>query len=230
MMFKLNKTTITGTAIIIALIAVSIVFLVIEGNRPPPATPLGNVEVREYEGQALSSIDDFRENSIRGPQHVDVNEYHLEVDGLVSRAVRYTYDEVVDKFASYSKVVRLKCVEGWSVDILWQGVLVRDILAQARVQPEARVVIFQAYDGYKTSFPIEYFTENNILMAYGMNGVPLPAERGFPFQLVAESKWGYKWIKWVTRIELSDNTDYRGYWESAGFSNDGDVNGPMTEP
>jgi DMSO/TMAO reductase YedYZ molybdopterin-dependent catalytic subunit len=60
-------------------------------------------------------------------------------------------------------------------------------------------------------------------MAYKMNNVTLPPERGFPFQLVAESKWGYKWIKWITTIELSDDSAYRGYWESRGFSNTGNV-------
>jgi DMSO/TMAO reductase YedYZ molybdopterin-dependent catalytic subunit len=53
--------------------------------------------------------------------------------------------------------------------------------------------------------------------------VTLPPERGFPFQLVAESKWGYKWIKWVTEIELTDDAGYRGYWESRGYSNIGDL-------
>jgi DMSO/TMAO reductase YedYZ molybdopterin-dependent catalytic subunit len=65
--------------------------------------------------------------------------------------------------------------------------------------------------------------ENDIIMAYKMNGVKLPAERGFPFHLVAESKMGYKWIKWITEIELSDDEDYRGYWESRGFSNDANL-------
>jgi DMSO/TMAO reductase YedYZ molybdopterin-dependent catalytic subunit len=56
-----------------------------------------------------------------------------------------------------------------------------------------------------------------------MNEAVIPTERGFPFQLVAESKWGYKWIKWITRIELSDDVNYRGYWESRGYSNEGDL-------
>ena len=55
------------------------------------------------------------------------------------------------------------------------------------------------------------------MIAYKMNGVVLPPERGFPFQLVAESKYGYKWIKWRTAIEVSNNTDYLGFWESRGF-------------
>ena len=57
-----------------------------------------------------------------------------------------------------------------------------------------------------------------------MNNATLPAERGFPFQLVAESKWGYKWIKWVTEIELSDDISYKGYWEKRGFSNTANIN------
>ncbi len=57
-----------------------------------------------------------------------------------------------------------------------------------------------------------------------MNGVVLPPERGFPFQLVAEDKLGYKWAKWIDRIELSDNADYKGYWEQRGYDNDADFN------
>ena len=63
------------------------------------------------------------------------------------------------------------------------------------------------------------------MIAYKMNNVILPPERGFPFQLVAEQKWGYKWIKWITKIELSNNTNYKGFWESRGYNNDGNLNG-----
>jgi len=63
-----------------------------------------------------------------------------------------------------------------------------------------------------------------------MNGLTLSAERGFPFQVVAESKWGYKWVKWVTEIELSVDEHYRGYWESRGYNNNGDQAGPIFEP
>jgi len=101
--------------------------------------------------------------------------------------------------------------------------LVKDLLAEAKPLSNARVVIFHAYDGYTTSLPIEYIMDNDILIAYKMNDVVLPPERGFPFGLVAESKWGYKWIKWITEIELSDDVNYRGYWEQRGYSNSGDL-------
>ena len=114
-------------------------------------------------------------------------------------------------------------MEGWEVNILWEGIKVEDILEIADIKSEAETIIFYAYDGYSTSFPVEYITENDIIMAYKMNNVTIPPERGFPFQLVAESKWGYKWIKWITSIEISDNTNYRGYWESRGYSNNADL-------
>jgi DMSO/TMAO reductase YedYZ molybdopterin-dependent catalytic subunit len=184
---------------------------------------LAPVEIREYEGVDLSSINSFRENSIEGPQEIDMESYMLRITGLVVNSKNYTYDEVIDKHQQYKKVVTLDCVEGWSVTILWEGLLVRDVLAEAEPLANAQVVIFHAYDGYTTSLPVDYIADNDILMAYKMNGVVLPPERGFPFQLVAESKWGYKWIKWITEIELSDDADYRGYWESRGYSNSADL-------
>ncbi len=193
------------------------------------ATPLPGVEVREYEGEQLSAISAFRENSIKGPQTVDIADYQLEISGLVADARDYSYDEVLENYEQYRKVVTLNCVEGWGVTILWEGVLVRDILAEAGPLPEAEVVIFHAYDGYSTSFPLEYIMDNPIMMAYKMNDVVLPPERGFPFELVAESKWGYKWIKWITKIELSDDSFYRGYWEQRGYSNSGDLDKPFFE-
>jgi len=61
------------------------------------------------------------------------------------------------------------------------------------------------------------------MIAYKMNTVTIPPERGFPFQLVAEGKYGYKWAKWITRIEVSDDTNFRGYWESYGYDNVADL-------
>jgi DMSO/TMAO reductase YedYZ molybdopterin-dependent catalytic subunit len=184
---------------------------------------LAPTEVREYEGVDLSSINAFRENSIKGTQEIDVENYTLRITGLITNSTSYTYDEILNRYQNYEKVVTLDCVEGWSVTILWEGFLVKDLLAEAEPLANAEVVIFHAYDGYTTSLPIDYIRDNNILMAYKMNDVILPAARGFPFQLVAESKWGYKWIKWITEIELSDDASYKGYWESRGFSNSADL-------
>lgn len=212
--------------VLLLLVTVAVIFIgstVWRNNKINGINTLSSVEIREYEGQKLSSIDDFRENSIRGPQFIDNESYRLVVTGLVNNEIEFIYDDVISNHPLFEKVVTLHCVEGWDVTILWEGLLVKDLINEAEVDSEAKVVIFYAYDGYSTSLPLDYIINNEILMAYKMNGVVLPPERGYPFQLVAESKYGYKWIKWITKIELSDNVDYQGYWESRGYSNDADL-------
>jgi len=218
-----KKRTLISTSVVVMAIIAFVVSLVVFGPKTGGVEQLEGVEIREYKGENLSSINGFRENSIKGPQHVDIETYKLEITGLVANPTSYTYDEIVDDNENFKKVVRLNCVEGWAVNLLWEGVLVRDVLAEAAPLPEANTIIFHAYDGYTTSFPLEYVELYDILMAYKMNEVTLPPERGYPFQLVAESKWGYKWIKWITKIELSDDPEYRGYWESRGYSDIGDL-------
>jgi hypothetical protein len=193
----------------------------VSGRKP---VKLSAVEVTEYQGEKLGSMNDFRENSIKGPQYVDKKSYRLDITGLISAPTSYSYDDIL-QLPTYQKVVTINCVEGWSVKALWEGVLVKDLLKHVTIKPEATTIIFYAADGYSTSFPLEYILQNNIIMADKLNGVELPPERGFPFQLVAEQKWGYKWIKWITKIELSSDTNYKGFWESRGYNNNGDLNG-----
>jgi len=151
------------------------------------------VEIRQYKGENLSSIEDFHENSIEGPQKVDISKYQLEITGLVDNPSQLTYEEVLN-LPAYTKVVTLNCVEGWNAKILWEGILIEDILKTAGVKNEANTVIFYAYDGYTSSLSLDFIKDRNILLAYKMNEVVLPPERGFPFQVVAEDKWGYKWV------------------------------------
>jgi DMSO/TMAO reductase YedYZ molybdopterin-dependent catalytic subunit len=215
-----------GIVVVIAaviLIAAALFLLLGPGSQPGSPRVLPGVEVRAYEGKDLSSINDFRENSIKGPQYINASDYRLTVTGLTNSTDVYSYNEVLDRFPHYTKVVTLFCVEGWDVTILWEGVKVSDIIRDAGIDPRANTVIFTAHDGYTTSFPLSYLMNNDIIMAYRMNNVTLPADRGYPFQLVAEDKWGYKWIKWVEKIELSSDPNYRGYWEERGYSNTGDL-------
>ena len=219
-MYKLDnwKNTFLSILIILALIFIGAGLYL--QNSPRTLYP---GEILEYEGEDLSSINDFRENSIQGPQEINVSSYRLTITGLVNETKEYTYEDLLNSFQKYRKVTTLHCIEGWSVKILWEGFMLEEILDTATVQSESVIVIFRAYDGYSTSLPLEYIENKDILLAYKMNDIVLPPERGFPFQLVAESKYGYKWIKWITEIELSTDTDYRGYWESRGYSNDASI-------
>lgn len=183
---------------------------------------LAAAQITEYNGAKLGSIEDFRENSIKGPQYVDIATYKLTVDGLVEKPAAYTYDEVLAN-PKYTKVVTLYCVEGWDVTILWEGVLLKDLFDKSTLSGNANTVIFHSTDGYTTSLPLQTILDKNLILAYKMNEVVLPPERGYPFQLVAEDKLGYKWAKWIDRIELSDDADYKGYWEKRGYDNEADL-------
>jgi DMSO/TMAO reductase YedYZ molybdopterin-dependent catalytic subunit len=211
----MSNTTLSEFCLCLALLLAGVLAGCLGGQAPQR---LPGVEVREFRGQPLSSVNDFRENSIEGPQQVNITEYRLTIDGLVTELRSFTYDQVLG-FPRYEKVVTLSCVEGWDATILWQGVKVSDLIHAAGPDPRANTVIFTAADGYTTSLPLDYIANRNILLAYAMNNITMPVERGYPFELVAEDRWGYKWIRWVTGIRLSDDPTYRGYWESRGYSN-----------
>lgn len=183
---------------------------------------LAEVEVKEYQGKDLSSILDFRENSIAGPQYIDIETYTLTVDGLVDKPTEYGYAQLLEN-ESFTKNITLHCVEGWSVDILWKGILLEELLDDIGVRDGVVTVIFHSYDGYTTSLPLATVLERDMILAYEINGLVLPPELGFPFQLIAEDKLGYKWAKWITRIELSDDAEYEGYWEQRGYGNEADA-------
>jgi len=189
----------------------------------PTPIPLYPGEVREYQGQNLSPVGRVFENAIAGIQQIDLASYKLGIFGLVDTTVELSYNDVVAGHQNYQKVVTIYCVDGWDATILWEGVLVKDLIQNAGTNSAANTVIFHASDGYTTAIPLDYLVNNNIIIAYKMNDIVMPPERGFPFQLVAESKYGYKWAKWITGIELSNDPNYLGYWESRGYPNGADI-------
>ncbi len=204
--------------IIIVLVASFATYL-----QSPSTKTLYPTEIRQYQGQNLSSINNVYENSIKGTQYINQTTFHLTVTGLVNRTIQSAYSDVVDNHQKYEKVVTIYCVEGWSAKILWEGILVKDLLQDAGASQNASTVIFHASDGYTTALPMDFIIQNNIMIAYKMNGVNLTPKIGWPFMLVAESQYGYKWIKWLTEIEVSNNTNYLGYWESRGYPNNATI-------
>ena len=83
----------------------------------------------------------------------------------MNRTVRSSYDEVVNGHQHYQQVVTINCVEGWNAKILWEGVLVKDLLQEAGASQNATVAIFHGSDGYTTALPINYMIQNNIMIA-----------------------------------------------------------------
>jgi len=197
---------------------------------PVPTPFLYPGEITQYQNQNLTAIRDlignFLASSIIGAQDINQTTYRLNITGLVNQNLEYTYGYVVNNFQAHQEVVELYCVEGWNVNILWEGISVNDLLQAAGVSPQANTLIFYASDGYSTSLPLSYVVQNNLIIAYKMNNVTLTAETGWPFILVAENQTGYKWIKWLTQIDVSNDSSYLGYWESRGYPNNATLDNP----
>ena len=230
---KRAKKVLQVIALIAILLGISLIFIILPPMRPPSSKFLYPGEVNQYAGQNLTSVSNYLgyvaehpDVAIAGAQNIDRTTYHLAITGMVNDPLNYTYGDVVNNFNSTLQVATLPCVEGWSVTMLWQGVPISDLLQQAGVSPDATTLIFLASDGYSTSLPLSYVTQNNIMIAYKMNNVTLTAQTGWPFFLVAKSQYGYKWIEWLTEINVSNNSNYLGYWESRGYPNNATVTSP----
>jgi len=186
------------------------------------ATRFREGEIREYEGARLDPAIAARDNSIKGAQQVDLANYRLKVTGEVESPLELQYKDVL-ALDPYERKITLYCVEGWSSTVLWKGSRIMDIIDAAHPLPTANTVIFHAIDGYTTSLPLEMIEDRDLILAYGANGLDLPVEMGYPFIVVAEDNAGYKWARWVTEIELSDDENYQGYWESRGYPTNADL-------
>lgn len=218
------------------LITAALIVFLISGcgkeGEPPEEVPTGEeVEATEFQGTRLTPIEEQLNNALAGTQVLDRDTYTLTVDGLVDNPLTLTYDELLE-YPQESWLMDLNCVEGWNFVAKWTGPQLNSIFEDAGVQSEAKIAIFYTADvpdeGY-TSLNLDYIRDNDILIAFKLNDITLPDDRGFPFQVVAKDKFGYKWAKWVTRIELSSNEDFRGYWEKVGYNNDAFDKGPPFE-
>jgi DMSO/TMAO reductase YedYZ molybdopterin-dependent catalytic subunit len=203
----------------------------ITSTTPGGTTTVGEVEATEFLGTKLTPIADQRNNALSGTQKIDKDTYKLTVDGLVENPLSLSYADLL-AYPQISKLMNLNCVEGWYFTAKWTGPALGAIFADAKVKPEALIAIFYSTDvetkGY-SSLTLKDINDRNLIIALKLNDLTLPQSRGFPFQVVAESKYGYKWAKWITRIELSSDTNFRGYWEDSGYNNNADINGPALE-
>ena len=99
----------------------------------------------------------------------------------------------------------------------WRGVPLRMFLERARLKPSVVDISFYAQDGYSESIPLEMAMRDEVIVAYEMNGEPLPSKHGFPARLIVPGYFGLKHVKWLTKIEPVVH-DFRGYWQQRGWT------------
>lgn len=181
-------------------------------------------EIQEYKGRKLSPFERAYDNAVEQPleRQVKIASFRLKVDGAVEKPLSLSYDQVL-ALPQVKRVVNMPCVEGWTETLLYEGVRLVDLLDKAKMKPGVTTVIFYtAGKRYSSSLSLDYVKKADVLLGFKINGLTLDQKRGFPFQVVALHKLGYKWVKWVERIELSDKP-YEGFWEKRGYSNQADT-------
>jgi DMSO/TMAO reductase YedYZ molybdopterin-dependent catalytic subunit len=129
--------------------------------------------------------------------------WRLPVEGRVARPGAYSVAEL-QRFPARTQITRHTCEEGWTAIAEWTGVPLSRILENAGIQPTARFVNFYAYDGYMESIDLLDAFHPQTLLAYGMNGRDLPVAHGAPVRLRIEKQIGYKSVKYLQRITVTD--------------------------
>ncbi len=170
------------------------------------------------------NADFYRIDTALTVPQIPTDDYELRVTGMVDKELRFSFDELMTRnVVEYD--ITLTCVSNTIGGELvgnarWLGVRLDELLAEAGVQSGADQVVGRSIDGYTCGFPIEAATDGrNALVAFGMNGEPLPLEHGFPVRLIVPGLYGYvSATKWLTEIELTTFEKFESYWVPRGYS------------
>jgi DMSO/TMAO reductase YedYZ molybdopterin-dependent catalytic subunit len=150
----------------------------------------------------------------------DRETYRLRVEGLVQRPVSLSLADL-EALPVAEQVSDFRCVTGWTVDdVRWTGVRIGDVLAGAGPLPSGAALSFvSAERPYVDSLTLEQALLPDVMLAWGMDGLPLQRPHGAPLRLVMPRMYGYKSVKWVERIVVT-REPIVGYWEQRGYDRD----------
>lgn len=168
---------------------------------------------------SLTPLDDWYIVQIGPTPQVNVGSYTLVIDGLVNNPLSLTYPEltsmptktILDTIQCVSDPYFLRAV------VEWTGVPLKYVLNLAGIQSGAtKVILYGGADGYTSDLPLWKAMEDDTLIAFMADGQPLLRTHGYPVRLVVPRWWGYKYVKWLVKITVT-NENYLGYWESRGY-------------
>jgi DMSO/TMAO reductase YedYZ molybdopterin-dependent catalytic subunit len=177
-----------------------------------------------------SNIDFFIRNHFTAPKISD-DAWQLEIGGLVSKPLKLSYSDLL-LMPSVRRPSTLECAGNASGGAgvgtaVWSGFPLRDLLQQAGLKPGATTIVFHGADSgegenvppgthFARAIPLEKAMEPGTLLAYEMNGEPLPAEHGFPLRALVPSWYGMDSVKWLTRIEVLE-PPFKGYFQDEKY-------------
>ncbi len=147
-------------------------------------------------------------------------DYRLRVTGMVGRSATFTLDQL-HAMTQTALTRDFQCVTGWRVAAVpWSGVTLADLLDAVQIQPGAQAVTIRSFDGvYTESLTLDQARRPDVLIALNMLGAPVTHEHGGPVRLYVAPMYGYKSLKWLSEIEVTDRVQ-PGYWEQDGYDVD----------
>ena len=194
--------------------------------RPPSETTgiFADPMLSAFVASEVTSNDRFYRVDVNvTPPAVNIDSWKLTVHGLVSNPSSLSYSELksMQAVTQYNTLQCVSNVVGGDLisNALWKGVRLKDLLAKAQAGSGAVYVVFGCVDGYDVGIPIERALLDGTILAYEMNGVPLPQEHGHPLRAIVPGLYGMMNAKWVTDIQTVDKV-HQGFWQRRGWSND----------
>jgi DMSO/TMAO reductase YedYZ molybdopterin-dependent catalytic subunit len=152
---------------------------------------------------------------------IDPADWRLVVTGRVRQRTVVALEEL-RTLPTVTVTTDLHCVTGWSrLDNAWEGVRVRDVLTLAGPRDEASHVIVSGHPAYSANLPLASLLDDDVVLAWAHDGVPLPPAHGGPVRLVVPARYAWKSVKWVTELRLMAR-DVPGYWEERGYHDEAD--------
>ena len=197
---------------------------------PRPSQPLApvpaaaSVDVLGVSPFVTPNADFYRIDTALTVPQLPTDDYELRITGMVDRELRFSFDDLLGRDVVEHDIT-LTCVSNTVGGNLvgnarWLGVRLDELLSEAGVQDGADQVVGRSVDGYTCGFPLEAATDGrNAMVAFGMNGEPLPLEHGFPARLVVPGLYGYvSATKWLVEIEVTTFEDFEQYWVPRGYA------------
>lgn len=172
----------------------------------------------------ITPNDEFYITSYSGNvPRINEDKFILTVGGIVDKPYTLGMKDI-RSMKDKTEFVTLECignaVGGDAIgNALWEGVTLNKIISRAKPGKGIVKTVFYAEDGYIDSIPYDLSLSDDVFLAFGMNGKPLPEQHGFPLRAIVPGIYGMKNVKWLSKIELMDY-DYKGYWEKKGWSDE----------
>jgi DMSO/TMAO reductase YedYZ molybdopterin-dependent catalytic subunit len=168
----------------------------------------------------ITPNEDFYILQIDEPVKLDAENWGLVITGLVENPIKPLRLQDITAMESVETMRTLKCI-GDPIgteqmgNAKWKGVRLRDLIQKAGVKPNAKVAVFRCADSYHTAIPLADALHEDTILAYEMNGEPLPTDHGYPVRLLNPGHYGTKNPKWIVNIQLAEK--HISYWEEKGW-------------